>query len=174
VLIPSEVIVSSSLWRSMGRFSVSVDTVFAEVVAGCADPRRPHGWITADYVTAYDVMHEAGYAHSIEVWDDSSDLAGGLLCVEVGGLVAAESKFHRSTDASKVAVVALCGLLQAAGPGRIIDVQWWTEHLGTLGARELDRDAYLAWLDSVEDRKPALTGLGLGRRPARTLWSRGA
>jgi leucyl/phenylalanyl-tRNA--protein transferase len=156
----------------MGRFSVSVDTAFTDVVAGCADPSRPHGWITADYVTAYEHLFEAGYAHSIEVWDDAADLAGGLLCVEVGGLIAAESKFHRTTNASKVAVVALCGLLNAAGPGRLIDVQWWTEHLDTLGATEMPRRQYLARIAGLAEMAPALTGVGLERRPARQLWHR--
>lgn len=172
VLDPAELIVSTSLWRAMGRFTVSVDSAFAEVVAGCADPSRPHGWITPDYVTAYEELFEAGYAHSIEVWDDSVELAGGLLCVEVGGLIAAESKFHRATNASKVAVVALCGLLNAAGPGRLIDVQWWTEHLDTLGADEIPRSEYLMRLRGLADRTPALTGLRLERRPARALWHR--
>ena len=178
VIVPSDVIVSRSLWRSMKHFRVSVDTVFDQVVAGCADPSRPHGWITADYVDAYNVLHDAGYAHSIEVWDyspggDSSTLAGGLLCVEAEGLVAAESKFHRVTDASKTAVVALAGLLERGGSGRLIDVQWWTEHLGTLGASELPRDEYLEWVSQLGEFAPALAGVGLERFPARLLWPSG-
>lgn len=176
VIVPDDVIVTHSLWRSMGHFSVSVDLAFDAVLAGCADPARPHGWITDDYRDAYHVMHEAGFAHSIEVWDDREgvgldrDLAGGLLCVEVGGLVAAESKFHRVTDASKVAVVVLAGLLRAAGGSRLIDVQWWTEHLGRLGAGEVERDDYLGWIAGLEDVAPALVGFGLEPRPARELW----
>ncbi len=172
VLIPSELVVSTSLWRAMGRFQISVDTAFSEVVAGCADPTRPHGWITPDYIEAYEALHAAGYAHSIEVWDGAAELAGGLLCVEVGGFVAAESKFRRVTNASKVAVVALAGLLEAAGPGRLIDVQWWTDHLGSLGASELSRDDYRRWLGTALTLPPALTGQGITLRPARSVWSR--
>jgi len=172
VLDPSDVVVATSLWRAMGHFDVSVDSDFTAVVAGCADPRRPHGWITPDYVRAYQVLFAEGFAHSIEVWTRDGDLAGGLLCVEVGGLIAAESKFHVARDASKVAVVALCGLALAGGQGRVIDVQWWTEHLGSLGAAELPRPDYLRWVDAAVKLPPALTGVGHDRRPARTVWRR--
>ena len=172
VLTPEDVHVSKSLRRHMGRFGVSVDRDFGAVVAGCADPNRPHGWITPEYVAAYEAMHAAGYAHSIEVWDVEGVLAGGLLCVEAGGLVAGESKFHRQTDASKVAVVALAGLLAATGPGRLIDTQWGTHHLATLGVREVPRKAYLAQLTTLSHMRPALETVGSEVRPARTLWAR--
>lgn len=156
--------VSRSLRRVLPRFEVSVDTAFDEVVAACADPRRPHGWISREYRSAYRTLHDLGWAHSIEVWDASGELAGGLFGVEVGGLFAGESKFHVSTDASKVAVVALGDLLGADGdPRRIIDVQWCTDHLATLGVVEVSRAAYLQALPAALSCRPVLSG---ATRPA--------
>ena len=156
--------VSRSLRRVLPRFEVSVDTAFDEVVAACADPRRPHGWISREYRSAYRTLHDLGWAHSIEVWDASGELAGGLFGVEVGGLFAGESKFHVSTDASKVALVALADLLGADGdPRRVIDVQWCTDHLATLGVVEVPRAAYLQALPAALSCRPVLSG---ATRPA--------
>ena len=93
---------------------------------------------------AYERLHALGWAHSVEVWDADGTLAGGLYGVELGGLFAAESKFHVRTDASKVAVVALAARLREAGGERVIDVQWTTPHLARLGARDVPRRAYVA------------------------------
>ncbi len=100
---------SRSLRKACRRYEVRVDTVFAEVVAGCADPTREGAWITPAIADAYTRLHELGWAHSIEVWDEEG-LAGGLYGVAIGGLFAGESMFHRRTDASKVALVALVDL----------------------------------------------------------------
>jgi leucyl/phenylalanyl-tRNA--protein transferase len=155
VLPPAEVHVSRSLKRSVRRFRVTADRAFGAVIAGCASPERPHGWITAEMRAAYTRLHELGWAHSVEVWDADGTLAGGLYGVEVGGLFAAESKFHVRTDASKVAVVALAARLLAAGGPRLIDVQWTTPHLETLGARDLRRRDYLAALAVALELPPA-------------------
>lgn len=160
VLLPAGVHVARSLRRALARFEVSVDRCFGEVVTACADPRRPHGWITGAYRDSYLELHRLGWAHSIEVWDRDGRLAGGLFGVEAGGLFAAESKFHVSTDASKVAVVALADLLAAdADPRRVIDVQWCTEHLRSLGAVEVPRPAYLRALRRALACEPALSDL---------------
>lgn len=157
ILRPADVHVSRSLRRSLRHFTVSIDLAFDWVVAGCADPHREHGWITADYERSYATLHGLGWAHSIEVWDEAGGLAGGLFGVEVGGLFAAESKFHVRTDASKAAVVALATLLAAdADPDRIIDVQWCTPHLATLGAVEVPRAEYLRLLAAALPRPPVL------------------
>ena len=131
--------VSRSLARSRRRFEVRIDTAFAEVVAACGDPARPGGWITPDMIEAYALLHTLGWAHSVEVWSAEGTLAGGLFGIAIGGLFAAESKFHRDTDASKVAVVALAELVGAAGDAadRVIDVQWSSDHLATLGVVEI-------------------------------------
>jgi leucyl/phenylalanyl-tRNA---protein transferase len=134
---------SRSLRRSARRFAVTADTAFAAVVAGCADPRRPGGWITPTVGAAYERLHALGWAHSLEVWDADGTLAGGLYGVEIGGLFAAESKFHVRTDASKVALAALVERLRAAGGDRLLDVQWTTPHLASLGARDIRRREYL-------------------------------
>jgi leucyl/phenylalanyl-tRNA---protein transferase len=148
---------SRSLRRATRRFSVSADRAFADVVAGCADPRRPGGWITPAIRAAYGELHRLGWAHSIEVWDAQGALAGGLYGVEIGGLFAAESKFHRRTDASKVALVALVERLRAAGGERVLDVQWTTPHLRSLGARDIPRAEYLERLPAALATPPAFT-----------------
>jgi len=138
-----------SLRRSARRFTITTDRAFAEVVAGCADPHRPGGWITPAVRAAYADLHALGWAHSVEVWDAEGTLAGGLYGVEIGGLFAAESKFHVRTDASKVALAALVARLREAGGSRLLDVQWVTPHLRTLGAVEIARDAYLERLPAA-------------------------
>ncbi|HMM95860.1 leucyl/phenylalanyl-tRNA--protein transferase [Phycicoccus sp.] len=135
--------VRPSLRKVLGRFEVSVDRAFADVVAGCADPAREGRWITPEVEAAYTRLHELGWAHSVEVWRDG-ELVGGLYGVSVGGLFAGESMFHRVRDASKVALVALVRRFEADGdPRRLVDVQWATDHLRRLGAREWPREEYL-------------------------------
>jgi len=141
--------VSRSLRRSIRRFGVSIDHDFEGVVRGCADERRPGGWIDDEFVSAYGRLHTLGWAHSVEVWS-GGELAGGLYGVRIRGMFAAESKFHRVTDASKVAVVALVDHLRDAGV-RLIDVQWLTPHLASLGAVEIPRREYLARLARAVD-----------------------
>lgn len=139
--------VTRSLRVSSRRYRLTVDTAFEQVVAGCADPRRPQGWITAGIRDAYVELHRLGWAHSVEVWSDQDGLAGGLYGVEIGGLFAGESMFHRGRDASKVALLALVERLRAdGGERRLLDVQWRTPHLASLGAVEVGRGDYLALL----------------------------
>jgi leucyl/phenylalanyl-tRNA--protein transferase len=146
VLLPGGVHASRSLQRSLRRFEVRVDTAFREVVAACADPARDGRWITAEIADAYGELHALGWAHSIETWQDG-ELVGGLYGLAVGGLFAGESMFHRVTDASKAAVVAMAGYVYADGdPRRIIDVQWATDHLRSLGVVSIPRSEYLARL----------------------------
>jgi leucyl/phenylalanyl-tRNA--protein transferase len=133
--------VSRSLQRSVGRFEVTVDARFEEVVRACGDPARPHGWITEDIVRAYVRLHDLGWAHSVEAWQDGR-LAGGVYGVSIGSFFAGESMFHRVTDASKVVLVHLCRIM-AEVPSPLIDVQWSTPHLASLGVVEVDRAEYL-------------------------------
>ena len=146
VLRPEDLRVSRSLRRSCARLQVTVDTAFDAVVRGCADPDREGRWITRPVTRAYTRLHALGWAHSVEVWS-GDQLVGGLYGIAIGGLFAGESMFHRVTDASKVALVALRELITADGdPRRIIDVQWVTPHLASLGVREVPRAAYLGLL----------------------------
>ncbi|GAA1895301.1 leucyl/phenylalanyl-tRNA--protein transferase [Lapillicoccus jejuensis] len=149
--------VSRSLRKAERRFEVRVDTAFGDVVAACADPSRTGRWITREVAAAYGRLHALGWAHSVEVWEPGGALVGGLYGVAVGGLFAGESMFHRATDASKVALVALVELLRADGdPRRLVDVQWRTDHLASLGVTEVPRGEYLALLaDALTAPLPA-------------------
>ena len=144
VMLLGDFHVSRSLRRSRGRYRVTADEAFDAVVDACADPARSGRWITREVKAAYRQLHQLGWAHSIEAWDAEGQLAGGLYGVCTGGLFAAESMFHHATDAGKVAVWALTELVFADGDDRrLIDVQWQTEHLATLGVREIPRGDYL-------------------------------
>jgi len=139
--------VSRSLRAATRRFEIRVDTAFADVVRGCADPARPAAWITPQIAHAYSELHRLGRAHSVECWRDGG-LVGGLYGVGLCGLFAGESMFHDPSpigrDASKVALVALVEVLTADGVAdRLLDVQWCTPHLAGLGAIEIPREVYL-------------------------------
>lgn len=133
--------ISRSLRRSIRRYDWSIDEAFEDVVAGCADPSRPHGWITLEIAEAYGELHRLGHAHSIEIWE-SGRLVGGLYGVNLGGLFAGESMFHRMPDASKVALVRLVEIMATAADP-LIDTQWHTDHLASLGGVEIGRHDYL-------------------------------
>jgi leucyl/phenylalanyl-tRNA--protein transferase len=136
--------VSRSLRRSLRRYHVTTDVDFRGVMQRCGDRRRPGGWITPAFVDAYHALHRLGWAHSVEVWDDD-ELVGGLYGVRSGGFFAGESMFHTSTDASKVALVHLVEHLTATGAA-LLDVQWTTPHLVSLGAVDVPRARYLELL----------------------------
>lgn len=152
VLPLDSLIVSRSLRRSLERFSFTIDMSFDEVIAACADPSRDGRWIDDDIVVAYRTLHEMGWVHSIEARDRSTDaLVGGLYGVHVAGLFAGESMFHRATDASKAALVALVHVLRSIGVW-LLDVQWRTDHLATLGVVEIRRSEYLQRLSAALHR----------------------
>jgi leucyl/phenylalanyl-tRNA--protein transferase len=140
--------VTRSLRQSTRRYRVSVDVDFPAVIEGCASADRPDGWITDEIIDAYTELHRLGWVHSIEVWDSEASLAGGLYGVAIGGFFAGESMFHVARDASKVALVHLVVLMNARG-GRLLDVQWQTEHLESLGAKIVGKDAYLDLLEEA-------------------------
>jgi len=150
--------VSRSLHRSCESFEIRVDTAFEEVIGSCADPRRPGGWISDDVTRAYTRLHGLGWAHSVEAWTAAGELAGGLYGVAIGGLFAGESMFHRRRDASKVALVGLVRLLVDGG-ATLLDVQWTTPHLASLGVIEIPRAGYLRRLaEALEQPLPAVFG----------------
>ena len=129
-----------------GRFAVSVNRAFGEVISACATGRgRDGSWIDAEIVASYTGLHERGFAHSVETWRDG-ELVGGLYGVSLRGAFFGESMFHRATDASKVALCALVERLRKRGYG-LLDVQWVTPHLGRLGAVEVSRRRYLTLLE---------------------------
>lgn len=134
-----------SLRRSVTRYTTTVDRGFDDVIARCADPARADGWINEQIATTYRALHQGGYVHSVETWDEHGRLVGGLYGVHQNGLVAGESMFHdpaHGTDASKVALVRLFVELRRVG-ATLLDVQWLTPHLARLGARATSRATYL-------------------------------
>lgn len=146
VLLPGQLRVSRSMRRQRQRFEIRVDTAFEDVVSACADPSRQGRWITPGIQDAYLELHRLGWAHSVETWQDGR-LVGGLYGLAIGGLFAGESMFHRATDASKVALVALVETVFFDGdPRRLIDVQWATDHLRSLGVGTVPRVDYGARL----------------------------
>lgn len=145
VLYTAEIKVSRSLAKSVRNrgYEVRVDTAFESVLQGCAGPRRtqPGTWLGPEMRAAYLALHRMGYAHSFETWHEGT-LAGGLYGMAIGRMFYGESMFSRSTDASKVALVALAAELRHRG-FPLIDCQMNTRHLATLGAREIGRSDFL-------------------------------
>ena len=140
--------VTKSMKQSAKKFDVRIDTCFTRVMRECANPARESGWITEEFIRAYTKLHEMGWAHSIEAFDKSGELAGGLYGVRVGRLFAGESMFFKQRDASKVALMALVDLMKESGMA-LLDVQWCTTHLATLGAIEIPRSDYLTRVADV-------------------------
>ncbi|MEM7323690.1 MAG: leucyl/phenylalanyl-tRNA--protein transferase [Actinomycetota bacterium] len=144
VLQPDKLRVTRSLRQSMKRYDVTVNRAFDEVLSACADPSRPMGWIDQRIRRAYTTLNRMGWVHSVEVWDEDG-LAGGLYGVAIGPLFAGESMFHRRRDASKVALAHLVDLV-GGEPDALIDVQWLTPHLASLGAENRSRADYLDYV----------------------------
>ena len=144
-IMPLDMHVSRSLARSMRKFTFSINRSFRDVMEACADPSRPHGWIDSQVLGAYTRLHELGWAHSVECWNETGELVGGVYGVGVGAMFAGESMFHRETDASKAALVHLTRTL-LQNDVELFDVQWMTPHLESLGAIDLPRTEYLSRL----------------------------
>jgi leucyl/phenylalanyl-tRNA--protein transferase len=155
ILPLNKINISKSLQKSMNKFQVSFDQAFDQVIDGCGDDKRPQGWINKEIKIAYKKLFELGYVHSVEVWNKKDELVGGLYGVEVKGLFAGESMFHKETDASKTAMVYLVNKLKAAGGERILDVQWQTPHLKSMGVIKIPRKKYISLLPEVMKTKPA-------------------
>src|SRR6188474_2990584 len=138
------------------RFRVTCNVDFAGVIAACAAPRpgHPESWISDRIAASYRALHLAGHAHSIECWL-GEEMVGGLYGVGFERAFCGESMFSRATDASKVALVWLVALLRHAGY-RLLDCQFMTEHLATLGAAPMSREDYLAALAEAIAAGPAM------------------
>lgn len=166
VLRPDGLLVSRSLRKSIRRadYAVTLDRSFTEVLNGCAGYRsKSRGtWLGPDMRQAYIELHHQGHAHSVEVWREGS-LIGGLYGVAVGRIFFGESMFSRADDASKIALYYLCEQLKAWNFD-LIDCQISSEHLLTLGAQELDRDAFLMRLAQAV-RRPGFVGHWLFDQP---------
>lgn len=138
---------SRSLKRSVRKYnySFSIDRAFERVMKECSE--RPDTWINDEFKVAYKRLHQMGFAHSVEVWQDQN-LAGGLYGVHIGGLFCAESKFRITTDASKAAVWCLVESMKDSGL-KFLEVQFMTEHLRSLGALEISDEDYQNTLQEV-------------------------
>jgi leucyl/phenylalanyl-tRNA--protein transferase len=132
-------------------FEIVINRDFEAVIRACAeadrDPEDAGTWIDAEIFESYCALHDAGFAHSVEAWQDGR-LAGGLYGVALGGAFFGESMFHDVTDASKVALVALVERLRSRG-FTLLDTQWTTEHLEQFGATEIPRSRYLRLLSQA-------------------------
>ncbi|MEO6521724.1 MAG: leucyl/phenylalanyl-tRNA--protein transferase [Mucilaginibacter sp.] len=153
VLYPQELKISKSMRQVIrsNKFMVSFDTAFAEVISNCAQAERVDQdgtWITSDMQQAYIKLHQLGYAHSVEVWQDN-DLVGGLYGIQVGHVFCGESMFSKTSNASKLALITLC----QTGKYNMIDCQVHTDHLASLGAKMISRAAYLNVLKHQENIK---------------------
>lgn len=146
------------------RFEVTADKAFREVVSHCAEPTptRPETWINPQIESAYAELHARGHAHSIEAWHEGR-LVGGLYGVKLGAAFFGESMFSRMSDASKVALGWLVARLKVGG-FKLLDCQFITDHLASLGAVEIGRDAYVALLDEALGLT-AGSGAGAGAAP---------
>ena len=137
-----------------GVFQIEINRSFPDVIRACAEAERtydePGTWIDDEIVESYCALHAAGFAHSVEAWQNGR-LAGGLYGVALGGAFFGESMFHRVTDASKVALAALVDRLRARDFA-LLDTQWVTEHLSQFGAIEIPRRRYLALLAGAVQR----------------------
>ena len=144
VLFPQELKISRSLRKTLkrGNYEIRADSAFKQVMEACAAPRGEHTgtWIHAEMIAAYGRLHEMGMAHSMETWIEG-ELVGGLYGVGQGKMFFGESMFSRVSDASKIALVHLVAQLQRWG-FEMIDCQMKTEHLASLGAREISRNEF--------------------------------
>ncbi len=156
VLMPQEFKTSRSLARTLrsGRFELCLDRAFGAVIRACAAPRRsgPETWLNADMIEAYEELHRLGFAHSVECWR-GAELAGGLYGLHLGSVFFGESMWSAERDASKVALARLVQECRARGI-ELIDCQVASEHLASLGAREIARSEFAALLKRLVRRSP--------------------
>ena len=162
---------SRSLKRTLrsGKFRVTADRAFAEVVIACAD--REETWINGDIERAVLSLHRLGHAHSVEVWKDDA-LVGGLYGISLGRAFFGESMFSRTTDSSKVALAWLVARLKVGGY-ELLDCQFMTGHLASLGAVAVSRDRYVALLAAALGEGASAAGSAAGASSAGDAWSPG-
>jgi leucyl/phenylalanyl-tRNA---protein transferase len=137
--------VTRSMQQSAKKFTCTVNQAFTEVMTLCGSMRTDGNWINQHFIDAYTELHEEGHAHSVEVWNESGDLVGGLYGVRINKFFAGESMFHIETDASKVALMHLVQLMTLDGM-ELLDTQWRTDHLESLGCIAIPRENYLQLL----------------------------
>jgi leucyl/phenylalanyl-tRNA--protein transferase len=151
VIFPEKVHLSRRTRRryNCSAYQITADSAFTEVVRACAEPRAYDAstWISGDMLDAYGRLHQLGHAHSLEVWEDEI-LVGGIYGLALGSVFFGESMFSRRTDASKIALVALCRQMQRQGYA-LLDCQVGNPHLFSMGAEEISRTAFEALLKKL-------------------------
>jgi leucyl/phenylalanyl-tRNA--protein transferase len=140
--------VTRSMQQSAKKFTCTVNQAFTEVMTLCGSMRTDGNWINQHFIDAYTDLHTEGHAHSVEVWNEAGDLVGGLYGVRINKFFAGESMFHVETDASKVALMYLVQLMTLDGM-ELLDTQWRTDHLESLGCIAVPREKYLQLLASA-------------------------
>ena len=140
--------ITRSMQQSAKKFTCTVNQAFTEVMTLCGSMRTDGNWINQHFIDAYTDLHKEGHAHSVEVWNEAGDLVGGLYGVRINKFFAGESMFHVETDASKVALMYLVQLMTLDGM-ELLDTQWRTDHLETLGCIAVPREEYLQLLASA-------------------------
>ena len=155
VLYPNKLKISRSLKKTLNKklYEVRIDTAFREVMQACAAPRKSEAgtWIDNDMLQAYCQLNELGYAHSIECWKNN-ELVGGLYGIKIGRMFFGESMFSKQTDASKVALEYLCNTIKP----KLIDVQVYSEHMGSLGAETIERDRFIELVNNYCERPESI------------------
>ncbi|MEY3655731.1 MAG: leucyl/phenylalanyl-tRNA--protein transferase [Actinomycetota bacterium] len=140
--------ITRSMRQSAKKFTCTINTAFVDVMKKCATTHTDGNWIDKNFIESYSELHLLGHAHSVEVWDETGELVGGLYGVRINKFFAGESMFHTETDASKVALMHLVQLMTLDGM-ELLDTQWRTEHLETLGCIAIPREKYLQLLASA-------------------------
>jgi leucyl/phenylalanyl-tRNA--protein transferase len=140
--------ITRSMRKSAQKLTCTINEAFTEVMTLCGSMRTDGNWITREFIDAYTDLHDEGHAHSVEVWNEAGELVGGLYGVRINKFFAGESMFHSQTDASKVALMHLVQLMTIDGM-ELLDTQWRTEHLETLGCIAVPRRKYLQLLASA-------------------------
>ena len=159
VLQPEHIKVSKSMRAVLrkGTYTITLDTAFEGVIQGCAHRPGEGTWITDDFIQAYIKLHKLGFAHSVEAWNDSGELVGGLYGVSLGSMFFGESMFARSPNASKAAFIALSRHL-AAQEFDLIDCQIMNPHLASMGAQHITRPSFLEALERAM-KHPTIRGI---------------
>ena len=173
VLYPKQSIAHKSVLRTLRRqqWRVTFDTDFENVIQACAEPRTysRNTWITDEMKQAYGELHEQGYAHSLEVWNQQGKLVGGIYGLAMGKIFAGESMFSRANDASKIALLSLAAYLDTWGY-TMIDTQLPSKHLSSLGGQSISRKLYLQQLEHSIQQQVSTQAWQLGESVSLFEW----
>jgi leucyl/phenylalanyl-tRNA--protein transferase len=155
--------------QKKGRYTFTIDQAFTQVITECSHAPRTGQkgtWITHEFIDAYAQLHAAGVAHSVEVWNEESEIVGGLYGVDAGGVFCGESMFHKAPNTSKLALLYLIEHLKSSG-STWLDAQVMTPHMRTLGAKEISRREFLRRLKETQGFELNLFGKKTRKAPVK-------